>query len=169
MRLFPERAMSPESITLSSGPVEVYRFSWRFPLGERPTYKFGDGRKPTVVWEGKSIYAELAIMALLKQHGFSDTIWRENFSGCFREAMPPASCTMPGCFREVCGRILAINESWRGCWDVLAMSPEGLMFVECKRKGDDDIRPSQRRWLESALKAGFGLENFAVCEWELDI
>ena|SRR5579862_9653859 len=168
MKLFQERALLPENIALPSGPVEVPKFSWQFSLGDPPTHKFGNGKKPTVVWEGQSIYAELAIMRMLKQRGFSAAVWRDNFSDCFREAMPPASCTIPECFLEGCGRILAVNGSWAGCWDVLAMSDEGLMFVECKRKMKDRIKPAQEKWLEAGLKAGLSLDNFAICEWTLE-
>jgi hypothetical protein len=168
MTLFPERALSPENIGLPSGPVRVSKFSWQFPLGDRPTHKFGDGKKPTVVWEGQSIYAELALISILKTNGFTEAVWRDNFGkGCFREAMPKASCGMPESFREVTGRILAVHGSWDGCWDVLAMGAEGLMFVECRRKKKDGIKPSQEQWLESGLKAGLSLDNFAICEWTL--
>lgn len=172
MILFPERALPPESITLSSGKVDVQKFSWQFRLGERPAYKFGDGKKPTVVWEDQSIYAELALISILKSRGFAEAIWRDNFGqGCFRKAMPKSSCSLPECFREVCGRILAVHGSWNGCWDVLGMRREGLLFVECKqktRKSKDRIKQSQIQWLESCLEAGLSEEQFAICEWTLE-
>jgi len=166
MILFPDRALPSEIVTPSSDAVQ--KFGWQFQpwCGTMPTHKFGDGKKPLVAWEGKPLYAELAMIAILKNHGFAEAIWRDNFGrGYFRNALPPASCTMPECFREVCGRILAVNGSWSGCWDVLAMDREAPIFVECKWKTKDRIKQSQKQWFESALTAGLSPEQFAICEW----
>ena len=98
---------------------------------------------------------------------FPSGFWRDNFGCCFRDAMPKARCDPPEHIREVYERILAVNGRPGGCWDVLDWNPKAVMLVECKRKGEDDIKPPQIRWLESALEAGFSLDNFAICELTL--
>jgi len=38
-----------------------------------------------------------------------------------------------------------------GC---IGLEQRRVMFIECKRKKKDRMRPSQAKWLDSALKAG---------------
>ena len=170
MELFKEHRLPPKTIILKSGPVDVPKFSWLFQpwRGPMPDYKFGDGNKPVLEWENTAAYAELALISILKRHGFTEAIWRDNFGpGYFREEMPPKECDPPEHIREVYERIVAVNGKPGGCWDVLAWNPKAVMLVECKRKGEDDIKSRQIKWLESALEAGFSVHNFAICEWTL--
>lgn len=165
---FNEHGVPPEAITLTSGAVDAPKFSWRFRswAGEpiRDTY----GGKAVVDCEGFPVFAELAMVHVLKEHGFDGAVWVDSYHGRFRDAMPPAVCTLPAQAREVYDHIATINRGRRGCWDVLAWNAEGVTFVECKRKGKDRVTSSQVQWLESALGAGLHLENFAICEWEIE-
>jgi hypothetical protein len=121
-----------------------------------------------VEWEGSPVFAELAIIPVLKEHGFDGAVWVDSYRRCFRDAMPPAVCALPTQARAVYERIATINGGRRGCWDILAWNREGVSFVERKRKGKDRMTLNQLKWLESALKAGLRLNNFAICEWEIE-
>ena len=167
MRLFNEHRLPPEPILLTSGTVEVQKFSWRFPLWDGEPIPDTYGGKAVLDCAGSPAFAELAIIPVLEQHGFDGAVWADSYRRCFRNAMPPAVCELPAQVRKVYDRIAATNGSRGGCWDVLAWNRDGVMFVECKRRTEDRMQASQRKWLESALKAGLRLESFAICEWVL--
>ena len=52
-----------------------------------------------------------------------------------------------------------------GCFDVMCWRNNVVLFVESKWKGHDQLRDSQRRWLQAALDAGFPLSSFLIVEW----
>ena len=169
-------------MTLPSGTVVgVQKFSWPFqqwagaPIDDRIRKRYG--RKPVIDSHGQPLFAELAIIPLLKRYGLEDAIWADNYGRCFRNAMPFAECPLPEPLWEPYGRIVARNGGCSGCWDVIGWNNEGVMFVECKwkgrqgrgqqGKGKDRMKPNAIKWLQSALNAGTPLERFAICEWEL--
>ncbi len=59
------------------------------------------------------------------------------------------------------------NNSYAGCWDVVAYKNEQIIFAESKRSKKDSIRNSQINWLKSALAYGLKPENLLVVEWEV--
>ena len=59
------------------------------------------------------------------------------------------------------------NNSFSGCWDVLAWKNDDLIFAESKHKGKDRIRQTQINWLSAALRYGLKPQNFLIVEWEL--
>lgn len=167
MKLFNEY----QELKLSSGTVRVQKGSLQFRrwIGVPP--KRTHGNKPYIEWEGSATFAEIALISVLKQHGFTGAVWRDNWRQCFRAAMPPAKCDEPDAVRELCSRIRARmhRDDWSGCWDVLAWNQNGVTFIECKKaKGSDRINPNQIRWLEAALQEGLTEDNFAICEWEFE-
>ena len=163
-----ERSVAPEKITLASGTVDVPRFSWRFRSWAGKPVDDTYGGKAVMDCNGSPAFAELAIIPVLKEHGFDGAAWVDSYSRCFRDAMPPAKCAVPPQAQTVYDRIAAINGGRGGCWDVLAWNGEGVTFVECKRKGKDRMTGSQKKWLESSFKARLRLDNFAICEWEIE-
>jgi hypothetical protein len=171
MTLFEDhRLLPPETIRLASGPVEVQRFSWRFPQWRGEPIRKTHGNKPVLDCGGSPAFAELALIPVLRQSGFDGAVWIDNWQGChFRDALPGAPCAiLPAPAQEVYNRILAANGKPGGCWDVLAWDRDGITFIECKWKDNDSITPKQRKWLESARKVGVRPEQFAICEWVLD-
>ena len=163
-----KHSVEPEKITLASGAVKVPKFSWRFRAWAGEPVDENYGGKAVMDCNGSPAFAELAILPILKGHGFDGAIWVDSYRQRFRDAMPPAVCALPPQAQTVYDRIATINGSRGGCWDVLAWNAEGVSFVECKRKGRDRMTASQKKWLESALKAGIRLDHFAVCEWEIE-
>jgi hypothetical protein len=170
MDLFKEHALTSRDLQIASGNVPIQRFSWQFRRWTLAEPKHTHGNKSYLDWRGSATFAEIALLSILKEHGFAGAVWRDNWREyrCFRDAMPPTKCNEPDAVREVCSRIrarLGIKD-WSGCWDVLAWKESGVTFIECKKaKTSDHINPNQIRWLEAALKEGRTLEHFAICEW----
>jgi hypothetical protein len=90
--LFKEHGVAPEKIRLTSGQVEVSKFSWHFRAWAGPLLEANYGGKGILDSEGIAVLAELAIIPILKQHGFGEAVWVDTFRRCFGNAMPPAIC-----------------------------------------------------------------------------
>src|ERR1700680_1003403 len=163
-----KHSVASETLMLTSGAVEVSRWSWRFPSWAGVPPKDTYGGKAVVDCEGSPVFVELAMIHVLRDHGFDWAVWVDNYRRRFRDAMPPAVCELPTHARVLYDRIATINGGRRGCWDILAWNKEGVLFVECKRRGKDRMTLNQRTWLESALKAGLHLDRFAICAWEIE-
>src|ERR1700687_4073876 len=163
-----KHSLAPAKIMLTFGAVEVPRYSWRFTSWSGIPLKDTYGGKAAVDSGGSPVFVELAVIRVLRARGFDWAVWVDNYHQCFRDAMPPAVCALPTQARAIYERIVTINGSRRGCWDLLAWNREGVSFVECKRKGKDHMTLSQVKWLESALKAGLRLEDFGICEWVIE-
>lgn len=144
----------------------VFRCRFRHWAGEaiKDTY----GGKAILDCDGSPAFAELALIPVLKQRGSDNAVWVDSYRRCFRDAMPPAKYEVPEHVRDVYERIAAVNGKRAGCWDVMAWNSDGVSFVECKCRGKDRMTANEWRWLDSALKIGLRLENFAICEWELE-
>lgn len=126
------------------------------------------GGKAIVDCNGSPVFAELAVITVLREHGFDGAVWVDTYRRHFRDAMPPASCELPTQARDAYERIVTINGGRRGCWDVLAWDETCVTFVECKRRKRDRITVNQVTWLKSGLKAGLRVDNFAICEWDTE-
>lgn len=174
MTLFDSRALLPESIRLPSGRVvSIPKFGYTFrpwtSVRPKPTHN----NKSYLEWEGKPTFAEIALISILKQDGYTGAVWRDNWAhyNCFRDAMPDAKCELPEPLRDVCSRIRARlgHYDWAGCWDVLAWNEKGVKFIECKKgKTSDALNDNQIRWLEAALQEGLTENTFAICEWTFE-
>jgi hypothetical protein len=147
---------------------EPHMFQWRFRPWKGEPIQNTYGGKAILDSEGRAVFAELAIIDVLKQHGFDGAAWVDSYRKCFRNAMPPQKCELPDHVLRVYSRIAEANGKKAGCWDVIAWNSENVSFVECKRKGKDRMTANEWKWLDSALKVGIALKNFAICEWEFD-
>jgi len=166
---FDKARVAPTTITLASGAVEVPTYLWRFPSWSGEPLRDTYGGKALVECEGSPVFAEVAMIKLLKQHGFDGAVWVDSYRRRFRDAMPPCKCELHGQEREVYERIVTLNGGRGGCWDILAWNREAVFFVECKRGRKDRMRSNQIHWLESALKSGLCPDHFAICEWEIEL
>jgi hypothetical protein len=157
---------SPEEAQVLSLPdgsrVAVQKRSIEFRLWS-PACKCWN--KPVLNLMDKQVCAETAVVRLLSDDGW-EAVWVS--SNGYRNDFPRRA---PFCnlnaeaeaeLRKVRGTKLT------GCWDVFAFKKGRVLFIECKRKSGDSIRPSQRDWLFAALKVGFTLENFLILEWTAD-
>lgn len=137
------------------------------------------GGKPIVCFDGKPMFAELAIMNHFIIDGW-EARWVETYGRGKKE---------PVCLHEwkddkyrnqvhqpildikittLLVQIAELNSgSYSGCWDVLAWKDNHVLFAESKRNKKDSMRTSQNNWLKSALQFGLKADNFLVVQWDL--
>lgn len=130
----------------------------------RDTY----GGKAVLDCNGTAVFAEVAVLSMLKGSGFEGAVWVDSYRRCFRDAMPPSTCSIPQHVAKIYERISAFNGTRAGCWDVMAWNNGEVSFVECKRRGKDRMTSNEWNWLESAIRAGLRIQDFSICEWELE-
>jgi hypothetical protein len=160
--LSPELTLgTPEEAQLLSLPdgsqVAVQKRSMEFQLWSPACSQWG---KPVLNLKESRVCAETAIVRLLSEDQW-EAVWVS--SNRYRRDFPPHSCSLSAEaeaeLRKVKGTKLT------GCWDVFAFKNGRVLFIECKRKNEDSIIPTQREWLSAALKVGFTLDNFLIVEW----
>ena len=146
-------------------PIAKQRQTFRAWSGKVPFSTYG--RKPVVKVGGKPLFAELAVLRLLKRDGW-DGVWVDRTK--FRKAVREQAAAVP--LRKSAARFLqrirdSIGKSKGGCWDVFAWKKGRYLFVECKRQNRDRMRRSQKDWLAAALKLGVPATWFRVVEWDI--
>ena len=162
-------ASAPKRVRiLKSSSLNPRIFNCRFQEWSGRSIRDTYGGKAVLDWNGAPVFAELAVVSMLKERGFEGAVWVDSYRRCFRDAMPPATCSIPKCVSRIYERISSINGKRAGCWDVIAWNERDVCFVECKRKGKDRMTLNEWKWLESAIKAGLTIEDFSICEWELE-
>jgi len=126
------------------------------------------GGKAVLDHGGEPFFAELVILKTLCRDGWSG-VWVDNYRKKFRAGMPgiEAPVTLPVDRQAILDKIRDKNGSMSGCWDVLAWKDGKVLFVESKRSGKDQVRPSQIKWLASALAVGLVPSDFLLVEWSL--
>jgi hypothetical protein len=156
-------------ITLSDGQqvgVPVYAMKFKQWQGEPPANTYGG--KQIVDFDGKPLFAELAVLELLKKERWSG-VWVDSYGKKFRTGLPDVAepITLPDEQKELLERIAGKVGRFAGCWDVFAWHKNEVLFAECKRIKKDAIRQSQIKWLEACLSLDIPLENFLMVEWDI--
>jgi hypothetical protein len=158
-----------EPIQLSDRRVEVPKCSLRFRPWTGPAIEDDYGGKPVLDVDGEPVFAELAILRLLREGGW-EGVWVDTFRQRFLTGLPSRTeaVPLPKGAALVYGTIQQQAGTRSGCWDVFAWrQPGSYRFVEAKWRDHDRIRTSQVQWFEAARKVGFQAESFLVVEWEL--
>jgi hypothetical protein len=146
------------------------------------------GGKPAVEYEGRPVFAELAITRMVIKAGWSAR-WVEvyylkdkepyylmdwNDAKPFKQTSVPLdspyhlklmSSIEKRCIARSYGSAKR-RGGYAGAWDVLAWNGERTLFIESKRKGKDRISGNQVEWYSAALDAGQKHENFLVVQWK---
>ncbi len=138
------------------------------------------GHKGVVEFDGRPMFAELAIAEMLKREGYS-VRWAETYGrngklpifldewderGYAYQVDKPIEETW---VTNALASIANLNGgSYSGCWDVLAWKDGKLLFAESKRKKRDRIKETQISWLNAAIAYGLTPENFLMVEWDYD-
>ena len=52
-----------------------------------------------------------------------------------------------------------------GCFDVFVWRDDQVLFCESKRQGQDQLRKTQKRWMDGAIAAGVQETSLLVVEW----
>ena len=137
-------------------------------MGEPLTDPYG---KTVLCWKGQPLFAELIIVAELKAAGWN-AYWADTFSQRFRSGWQPnlARGEQGGVsiqeFRSLlpAARHPIAFEQWRGIWDVIAWGNGSVRFYELKGERDQ-LRETQKEWLETVLQSGAELDEFRLINW----
>lgn len=138
------------------------------------------GRKGVVEFDGKPMFAELALAEILKREGYS-VRWEEIYGHSnklpifldqwdergFKHQVNVA--ITDEWVMEALAQIAHLNnDSYSGCWDVIAWKDGKLLFGECKRKKRDAIKDTQISWMNAGLQYGLTPENFLILQWDFE-
>jgi hypothetical protein len=52
-----------------------------------------------------------------------------------------------------------------GCWDIIAVKGNEVLFVESKQHGNDQLNANLLAWMEDARHEGIPPSSFAIVEW----
>lgn len=135
------------------------------------------GGKPLLNVNGKPMFAELAIMTEFVTNGWQ-TRWVETYGKnepiCLTEWQDDKyKNQVHHPFQEskvstLLADIAKVNSnSYSGCWDVVAVKNEKIIFAESKRTKKDNIRTTQVNWLIAGLKCGLQTDNFLIVQWDM--
>ena len=169
---YPEqlRPTSTESFSLPDGSVvrvPKATAAFRRWTGDIPEDTYGG--KALIDCEGAASFAELVTLRLLENEGW-EGVWVDTYRNKFRRGYwgVPTVATLPPDRSLIMERIHSHRGSGRsGTWDIFAWRGDDILFVECKRAGEDAIRPSQITWLAAALADGHPNDTFLIVEWTL--
>jgi hypothetical protein len=105
---------------------------------------------------GEPLFGELAILRWLQKDGW-DGVRVDTFHGekLFWKGLPDRTtpCLLPAKAEKLFDRIVSINGTQAGFFDVFAWRGHEFLFVEYKGEGDS-VKQRQCSWVRSAIKAG---------------
>lgn len=158
-----------EPISLSTGDlIRIPKATPRFQLwaGAPPGDTYGG--KLLLDYEGKPVFAELAILRTFQTDGWNG-VWVDTYSRKYRVAYwgDSTGVILPREYEEFLETIHARAGTRNGCWDVFCWKDGDRLLAESKHSRKDRIRNSQIRWLAAALDLGVALSSFLVVEWSL--
>ncbi len=134
------------------------------------------GGKPILNVSGRPMFAELAIMTQFQNDGWQ-TRWVETYGKkepiCLTEWKDDKyknQVHVPFLDNKIIKLLADIaklnNDTYSGCWDVVASNGDKIIFAESKRIKKDSIRSTQVNWLSAGLKYGLQPDNFLVVQWD---
>jgi hypothetical protein len=141
----------------------------RFERWRDPPVAFTFGGKPTLTYDGQPVFAELLILRLLEQSGWSG-VWVEDYGGTsyLREMPSDSSLTpkvdLPAARAALLDKI-RLSARRGGTPDVYAWFGASILFCEAKRRHHDRLRPTQLRWFDAALDCGVSPDAMLTVEW----
>jgi hypothetical protein len=166
---FTHCLIPPATLKLPSGDsVSVPRCQCLFRPWQGKPIRDTYGGKTILEFDGKPVFAELAILGTLQRAGW-DGVWVDTYRRKFRRSLPPDSCDLPSHERELYDRICRANGGrTSGCFDVFAWHKEKYLFIESKRESKDSIQATQKAWIDAALRSAVPLDALLICEWDLE-
>jgi hypothetical protein len=158
-----------EEIILPSGRrVSVQKCRLTLKSWDGVPIKNTYNHKAVVDFDGKPLFAELAILRILQKSGWSGA-WSDSYRNKYRIDLPEKEepISLPVAQQKLVDAIKKKTGRRGGCWDVIAWKKREVKFVESKRSKKDELRPNQFLWLEASLDIGIPVESFLLAEWNL--
>jgi len=164
------KALKPtghEPFTVSRKPVLIRKATPVFKRWKGSQAGSSYGGKAFVDYKGRRLFAEFAILELLKTKGW-EGVWVDCYGRRYKTSV---GCIpfgqLPSYPKSILDSIARSDKFPYGCWDIFCWRGRRLLFVEAKRKSKDRLRPGQHRWLKKALAGGLLPMNFLLVEWSL--
>lgn len=169
--VFEARDMPSTQVQLprSGRSVEIgtlLRFEYASPLDAVVPANYGRvPNKPRLVFDGDVLYPEFILVRLLERAGWVGG-WMKMWTGrAFWRAIDEPVEIPPHVDRFMEQVEDCSGDRRGGRWDVVAWRGTEVLFVESKQRGNDQLRPNQRLWLECALDLGTPPASFLIVEW----
>jgi len=139
----------------------------QFPRWRGEDVKNTYGGKAILVLRNKPLFAELMVLRLLERKGWHG-VWVDTYGGECRTGMPGVAepVKLPEREEDFLKKIRGKAGCRGGCFDVFAWRGRKYRFVELKRHGKDQIRLSQKRWIEAACRCGIKMSDLLIVEWD---
>lgn len=159
-------------VSLPSGnkaTLPLYNIVFKKWIGKSPDFDYG--KKPFVDYNGKPVFAELAILKLFIDLGWNG-VWVENYGGThFLKDMPNNWKLAKNNISIPKDKEILLKSIWKAgkttaCFDVFVWKNNNILFCESKHKGKDKLTKAQIKFIEGALSCGIPEKSFAIIEWE---
>jgi hypothetical protein len=173
------KSVEKEVFTLDEVQVNIPKCLVKLEKWKGQPLKNTFGGKPIVSMNQKPMFAELAIKEYFIRGGWQ-VRWIETYGRVNKRPLCLSSwkddkfrnqIEDPIKDKEVLKRLSEIaeynNDSYSGCWDILAWKPGIILFAELKRESKDRIRQTQINWLFAGIKSGLNPENFLIVQWDM--
>ena len=165
-----------ESINFNGSSIDVPKCIITFDKWKGHPLKETFGGKPVIDLDGKPMFAELAIMSLFNADGWLAR-WVETYGRKepimlteWKDDKYKNQSHQPFQNKKIISLLSEIaktnSNTYSGCWDVLALKNDLIIFAESKRSNKDNIRNSQVNWLAAGLKCGLSKDNFLLVQWD---
>jgi hypothetical protein len=189
LSLYP-RALSPDHEEVIPGlEVSVPAANIVFKRWRGKPIKDDFGGRPVAEYEGRPLFAELAVVKMVVKSGWS-AFWQEVYP--IRKSGPHyysdwkedslrkdqvtaninnASSLDSQYHQNLQATIAKYNgNSYKGCWDIIAWNGERtVLYIESKQFNKDIIRDNQVRWFSACLSAGLKKnKNFLIVQWRFE-
>lgn len=155
-----------ESVELLSGTVvQVPKTTPTFQPWHGPKLPDTYGGKAVLDCDGEALFAELVVRKLFVQAGW-DGVWVDSYSRKYRKSFTPEGIVeLPDGMSRLLDCIYARAGNRNGCFDVFCWRGQDYIIAECKKCSEDQLRTSQKLWLQSALACGVPRESLLIVEW----
>lgn len=169
-----------EIFNLTGVDIEIPKCLTKFKAWKGESVKESFGGKSIVCVDNKPMFAELAIVQYFIKNGWQSR-WIETYA---RNKQNPLFLSQwkddkyknqendPIIDKKVLEVLLGIaqynNNSYFGCWDIIAWQGDNIIFAESKRLKKDKIRQTQNNWLSAGFKYGLQSNNFLIVQWDLE-
>jgi hypothetical protein len=168
MKLYPEKLQPTcsEPLALPSGlTVPIQKTCPKFDVwrGDVPFDRYG--KKQVLDFQGEPLFAELLILRLFQQGGWRG-VWVDSYRRRFLVGIGER-VELPEKQKAILEHIYETAGSRGGCFDVYAWQDDRVVFAESKWSGHDEIRDTQGKWLDAALRCNLPAESFLIVEWSV--
>lgn len=169
-----------EIFNLTGTDIEIPKCLTKFKAWRGEPVKETFGGKSIVCVDNKPMFAELAIVQYFIKSGWQsrwiETYARDKQDPLFllqwkddrfknQENSPIKDKKILEILSDITSRN---NNSYSGCWDVIAWKGDNIIFAESKRLKRDKIRQTQNNWLSAGLRYGLKTDNFLIVQWEIE-